>query len=234
MKLISVNIERSKHLDRVIPFLQNEQPEVVCMQELLERDIARLSDALDAVCAFEPCQLYPGEGLQGVGIFSKEPLTERSVDFYWRARRAIRDPFALESTEAKRETEHHLVLSGIVRGMRVATTHFTWTPNGEADEYQREDLAQLLTKLDGLGEFALCGDFNAPRGREIFEAIAAKYTDNIPKEYETSIDKDLHKAGALPYMVDGLFTTPSIVASNVHLVSGVSDHMAIVADIASL
>jgi len=114
---------------------------------------------------------------------------------------------------------------------RVATTHFTWSEKGEASDLQKEDLGKLFPLLEGLREFVLCGDFNAPRGRTTFDAIAAKYKDNIPLEYTTSIDGSMHRAGNLPYMVDGLFTTPEYQASNVALNSGVSDHLAITATI---
>ena len=66
---------------------------------------------------------------------------------------------------------------------------------------------------------------------EAFDRIARKYKDNIPKKYKTSLDQNLHRVKGLQYMVDGLFTTPGYKASNVKLVDGVSDHVAIVADI---
>lgn len=78
----------------------------------------------------------------------------------------------------------------------------------------------------------LAGDFNAPRGGESFSAIAARYRDNIPPNYQTSIYAPLHRSGQdLELMVDGLFTTPGYRAENVELTSGMSDHYAIVADI---
>ncbi len=57
------------------------------------------------------------------------------------------------------------------------------------------------------------------------------YTDNIPSCYTTSIDPHLHRAGALDLLVDVLFTTPKYRASDVRLVSGLSDHMAVAGNI---
>ncbi len=85
--------------------------------------------------------------------------------------------------------------------------------------------------LDAEEGFVLCGDFNAPRGGEIFSELAARYRDNIPAQYTTSIDASLHRAGDLQLMVDGIFTTPEYQASSVLLHSGVSDHYAVTADI---
>jgi len=39
IKIISLNIERSKHIDRILPFLVREQPDVFCVQELCKKDI---------------------------------------------------------------------------------------------------------------------------------------------------------------------------------------------------
>jgi endonuclease/exonuclease/phosphatase family metal-dependent hydrolase len=121
----------------------------------------------------------------------------------------------------------------------IATTHFTWSPKGEANDDQRRDQAALFAILDSLGEFAFAGDFNAPRGKETFSKFAERYQDNIPPHYETSIDVTLHKTRNNPvenarvgkYMVDGLFTTPQYQASNVRLEFGISDHAAIIATI---
>jgi mRNA deadenylase 3'-5' endonuclease subunit Ccr4 len=39
IKLASVNIERSNHLDRVEKFLTGYQPDVLCLQEVCARDL---------------------------------------------------------------------------------------------------------------------------------------------------------------------------------------------------
>ena len=46
-----------------------------------------------------------------------------------------------------------------------------------------------------------------------------------------NIERNLHRYKGVQCMVDVLFTTPSYKASNVKLVDGLSDHMAVVADI---
>jgi len=84
----------------------------------------------------------------------------------------------------------------------------------------------LCAVLETLGDFVLAGDFNAPRGKEIFSLLAERYTDNIPQKYTSSIDGTLHKAGPLPYMIDGIFSTPLYEVVDVEMVCGVSDHCA--------
>jgi endonuclease/exonuclease/phosphatase family metal-dependent hydrolase len=240
LKLISLNIERSKHLDRIIPFLREQKADVVCLQELLERDIPRLEEIIG------PCRVYGiggyhpadapeiGDLVGGHGIFTALPIGATGVAYYAgsleRARsrqsNAVLDDIAVTSCDIEKDEAV----------FRVATTHFTWTPDGSASDKQRRDMKELLRVLGGMGQFVLTGDFNAPRFRngqpgEIFGKLAETYKDNIPPEYTTSIDGTLHRAGQLPYMVDGLFSTSGYTVSDVTLVDGLSDHMAVVATI---
>ncbi|MDQ5951411.1 MAG: hypothetical protein QG639_692, partial [Patescibacteria group bacterium] len=112
---------------------------------------------------------------------------------------------------------------------RIATTHFTWSPAGNTTDAQREDFARLKAILLQYKDLVLCGDFNAPRGREMFSSFESLYKDNVPKEVTTTIDKDLHYAGDknLQLVVDSIFTTPHYQVSEVKMLSGVSDHLGI-------
>lgn len=247
IKLVSLNIERSKHLDRVIPFLKKEAPEVVCLQELAKKDIPQVEEALSAPCYFAPMANHgSGEdgvppGIVGLGMFSRLLVTHQETNYYWGNGDCGSVIYDFSSAAGKHATESYAVLYQDIEKsgerFRVATTHFTWTPDGEADDFQRQDVRSMLAILDTMGDFALCGDFNAPRGGEIFSALAAKYKDNVPSEYKTSLDLSLHRAGKtdgerlVSYMVDGLFTTAGYQASDVRLQFGISDHAAIVATI---
>lgn len=247
IKLISLNIERSKHLSLVIPFLEKEEADVVCLQELAQKDIELFEKALGAECFFAPMADHgDGEdgvapGIVGIGMFSKLPVSQQEVKYYWGAGACDRR-YDFSSAAGKHETESYVLLYQDVEKngeqYRVASTHFTWTPDGEADDLQREDMHSLLRALEELREFTLCGDFNAPRGGEMFSALSERYKDNIPHEYKTSLDLSLHRAGKTEpdrlgrYMVDGLFTTPGYRAEGVHLQFGISDHAAVLATIA--
>jgi len=113
----------------------------------------------------------------------------------------------------------------------VGNTHFTWSENGRTSQQQRVNLKSLLKKIKLFPEIIFCGDFNAPRGKEIFKKISEKYKDNIPLHYKTSIDENLHYAGKLDLMVDGLFSTKEYLVTDTKLINGVSDHYAIITNI---
>lgn len=241
ISLVSVNVERSKHLDLVLPFLRAHNADVICVQELMKRDIPAFEDATNAKGYFsERCVFLarPGEheGIEGQGIFSKFPLLSTRTDCY-AGQCAPLVRFGSDKAEAIGRIARALTtveFEAHGESFQIATTHFTWTPDGRVvTDMQREDLTSLLSLLEGK-EFALCGDFNAARGLEIFDTLASRFKDNIPSRYATSIDGAIHRAGALPFMIDGLFTTPKYVASDVKLHTGVSDHCAITAMISKV
>ncbi len=243
IKLVSINIECSKHLDLVLPFLEKEKPDVVCIQELMEGDIPVFENTIGPIVRYSASMLREADGKvgnMGIGVFTRLPVRTSAVSFY------AGDPqhiprFDPSTAQSKHDTERHSVIFCDVisadEAFRIATTHFTWTPHGEASDDQRRDMEALLVVLDEYKQFVLCGDLNAPRGGEIFAMLDNRFHDNIPLEYKTSIDVNLHHARTTRLheidckMVDGLFTTTDYVASNVKLVFGVSDHAAIVAHI---
>jgi len=242
ISLVSLNVERSKHLDLVEKFLSSRPFDVVCLQELMQKDVDRLSHSLaDAPCYFVPMGLRPQESAapMGIGIFSRLRVTATDARYYFGAGDIL--PESTQSDASTYNTLNRLIAIADVekddRTYRICTTHFTWTPDGRPSDEQRHDMSALLDILGGLDEFVFCGDLNAPRGGEIFEQLAAKYKDNIPPQYKTSIDLSLHRAGTTnaeelsTKMVDGLFSTPGYVISDVELIPGVSDHMAIVATV---
>jgi hypothetical protein len=241
MRLVSVNVERSKNLGTVLPFLRKLNPDIACLQELLVRDIPRFEEIVGSCVVYGPnCLHVPDHPdtkpqVMGVGIFTRLPILLADTRYYCGSKKK-----AVSPPEKVYMEDHCLALCDVLFGDRVyrcATTHFTWTQRGEANDLQRLNMSRLMQVLDGYGDFVLTGDYNAPRGGEIFAKLSSRLKDNIPAHHETSIDVSVHAAGRLrPHeladkMVDGLFTTPGYAASNVELVFGVSDHAAIVADI---
>ncbi len=237
MKLVSINIEGSKHLHRVIPFLRIEKPDVICVQEIMSADVTFFGLELGMKGYFVPMgyDLPTGQtGLTGIAIFSKYPMNEIFKDYYVGSEEKVMK-VDKSSPKALPLTVQNAVLLCVIQigdtRFRVATTHGPWTENGDTTEYQLADFDRMIEILEKSGQFILTGDLNAPRGKEAFAKLAERYKDNIPPQYTTSLDQDLHRVKGLQWMVDGLFTTPSYTAKNVRLISGVSDHMAIVADI---
>lgn len=240
LRFVSVNIEQDKHVDTVLSFLKEQNPDVVCLQEVFERDMPRFEKELGMRGIFSLVfrrsrvsggitEIIP----MGVAILTRLPVVRVSAQYY------KGDPLNLpvylgpmDNTEARVLLSVIIDVSGTL--YTIGTTHFTWSENGEADDRQRNDVKSLFGELDKFSDgIVFAGDFNAPRGREIFSEIAKRFKDNIPEHYTTSLDQSLHYAPSAVknLMVDGIFSTPEYFVTNVALHFGVSDHAAIVANI---
>lgn len=240
MKLISLNIEGDKHLvARIFPFLEQERADVLCLQEVFQQDLLKIAKttALSDYVFVPQANIsqnnphLPVKGDWGLAIFAKE-LSNVQQQYYVGQPDLVPEFFANNDPNSM----NRLLLSAVVnvagQDFQIATTHFTWSGAGEISDLQLQNFKRLEKQLDQFKDLILCGDFNTPRGGEIFDRLAEKYQDNVPQDLDTTIDGNMHKSGKdIRLVVDGLFTSKKYSVSKVKVVSGVSDHMAVVADI---
>lgn len=237
VKLFNLNIEGDKHFQRWLPAALREKPEVVCLQEVFGKDMDFISDTLGMTGYFVPTMdiaevnkynISP-RGLWGIGFFTNLTHTTPAVQYY-----------AGEGTIAvfKRpeDSARALIVSTVTSSsgeqLNIATTHFTWTHNGEANENQRVDLTALLEAVEGYTDIVLCGDFNAPRGKETFDRLASVFHDNLPQDVVSTLDADLHyKKGAIQLAVDTIFSSSGYKVTDCRVLTGISDHSGLVAEI---
>jgi len=240
ISLISLNIERDKHLERIIPFLKKQRPDVVCLQEVYRKDFLRLKKLLKMNGRFVPMSMgrhATNERLKAFGVCILTKLSGRFAEkFYYGNPHLPLNVFRKpnEKTVDQKTIKKVFLYGTLKKGkthFTIGTTHFTWSADGKIDAHQRRDAVALLRIFRSIPDIVFCGDFNAPRGHETFELFSRKFTDHIPLRYKTSIDPRFHRAGKLQLMVDGLFSVPHYRAKNVRLVCGLSDHCAIIAKI---
>lgn len=237
LKLLTLNIESYRHLHRVRPLIAEHLPDVLCLQEVLERDVAELA-SIGGYCAKYAPSAYlevpQADGTQsveswGLAVLTRVPVRSQSVAYYSREASipVIREPDDPRSLLIMTELLHEQQV------IRLGTTHFMWSPNGMISDKQREDFARLKPLLAQYPDYLLCGDFNAPRGREMFAMFEDELglTDHLPRHIHSTLDPLLHRAGHLQYAVDTIFATPEYLVSDVKVIDGVSDHKAIVATI---
>ncbi len=238
IRLASINIERSKHLRLVEKFLRWYEPDVLCLQELCQRDIPFFEDLIGHELHYVPMCYHPAEEDPepvGVGLIAWGAMQDVTVDYYHGQPHPLRHiRFITEADgyiRADNDSISNMLLCATYQGFRIGTTHLNVTRQGQAEPWQMESAAKLVklaqAQTERAGGLLLCGDFNAPRGRATFDILAKAFTDGIPPGYTTSIDGSIHKAGQLPYMVDGLFHTPSYRLDQPRLHTGVSDHCAL-------
>lgn len=239
LTLISVNIEGHRHLDRLLPFLVAEKPDIVCLQEAFEVDLPQFEAVLGMKSTFAPMSnvtetsVHQSHALGALGIaqLTALPIKHQQAEYYVGSPEKL--PIFFDNEEPN--SMNLILLSATVtkneQDFTVATTHFTWSPRGQYTPEQARDAANLFKILDQHSEIILCGDLNSPRDGEpenVFNTLARRYSDNIPADVTTSIDGELHKAGHLTMMVDSLFTSDAYRAKEVRVVDGISDHKGVV------
>lgn len=237
MKIISINIEQDKHLQRVREFLLRERADVVVLLEASESDLDFLLSEYPQRLFLPNFRFQDGRQI-GVAMASKVEMTSKER-FYC-------DGDLSKVPLHGLGTHRPAVVGATFEGVQIYATHFTWTPDMSETEAQHQHLDYLLARLAGK-QMVLCGDFNIPRGNEAYAKLAKCYKDNIPSEVVTTIDPLLHRAnlakippspiatdghgGILRVVVDYIWSTPKYTVSQVRVVSGVSDHCGLVGEI---
>lgn len=235
IKLLSCNIEGRKHYDRLLPFIASKHPEVICLQEVFECELEFLARQFNMDYVFTPIldsdfkNIFDIDplGYWGIAIFTNMPVVAQGEYYYVGSRAQIPKVDESNSNSLNRAVRWvDVKKDGQV--FRLATTHFTWSPNGEFIPLQGENLAVMEQFLKSdLCDFVLCGDFNSPRGGEIYNRLTTWLTDHLPPEIKTTIDKNWHRAGDLQFVVDYMFSTKAYSVSDIKAHGNVSDHLAL-------
>jgi len=243
MKCISLNVEVERHTDRILPFLEKEKADIVCLQESTQYYEKALQKLGYTTCFLPRCKKnIDGELLvEGILLGSLHPVTFKTF-YYSKIYKEL--PEEVHGLTTGPNSQRGIILGTIQYESQthvIGTTHFTWTPNGSIpNQSQQEDMVSFIEYISTLPPHCMCGDFNIPRYQNpLYTTLTEVYEDEIPKSYTSSLDKKIHRLGAFEekailfesYMVDYIFTQPPYSAENVRLEFGVSDHTAVVATI---
>lgn len=237
LKLLTLNIEHDRHLDRVMQTIATHLPDIVCLQEVFEKDCAKLAAVGDYHVKYAISTLMPeGEAGNtsprswGVAMLTRVPVRHQTVAYY-------DDDPRIRIFKGPMDPRHMVVTTELQhdgRLYRFGTTHFTWSMAGATTAEQLADFGRLKQVLQPYPDYVLCGDFNAPRGGE----LSAKFIDelglidHLPANVTTTIDPQFHCAGALELAVDTIFSTPEYSVTEVQVLEGISDHKGILASVA--
>jgi endonuclease/exonuclease/phosphatase family metal-dependent hydrolase len=240
VKLVSINIEGRKHLEeKVLPFIREQNPDVITLQEVFQEDIKKIEQSTGMKSIFAPMAhvtqvdtpIPENNNIWGTLILSRLPIVGSGYETYFKYQGKDEIPVfvSTKNVEQMNRALSWITVQADGEEMTFATTHFTWSKGGETTPLQEEAYQNLEVILEKIPISVLTGDFNAPRGRKIFTKLAKRYKDNIPQDVVTTIDNVLHKAPEdIMLVVDGLFSSKDYDVSNVQVLSGVSDHMAVI------
>lgn len=236
LHVLTLNIEGNRHLDRWLPVVKSKKPDVLCLQEVFELDLPRIQQELGMQAQYAPMVRYesenkyniPPRGVWGIAILTSAPVSTVRADYYKGS--------AAVTTFAEPNDAARVLLSVDYakddQVYRVGNTHFTWSSNGQINQEQATDITALESVLANYDELIFCGDFNAPRGRDIHNRLAALMQRSVPDEVTTTIDGDFHYAGSLELVVDDIFLSAGYQLEAVEVIAGLSDHKGVWAQIA--
>ena len=156
MRIASWNVNSVRtRLDQVLAWLEQEQPDVLCLQE------TKVSDELFPLAAFEQlgyqCAISGQKSYNGVALLSRLPLEDVQIGF---TALLPNDPEAAELSEQKR------VISALVDGVRVLNLY---VPNGSSLKSEKYPyklawlacLQRYLVEQEQQGDpLCMVGDFN--------------------------------------------------------------------------
>src|SRR6187431_1660059 len=90
LKLLTLNMEKDRHLDRVRSTIETQLPDIVCLQEVLEADCAKLAAAGGYQVKYavmtrmqSGTPLKPVQGLTwGTAMLTRVPVQSQSTVYY--------------------------------------------------------------------------------------------------------------------------------------------------------
>ena len=166
MRIASWNVNSVRtRLDQVLAWLQQQQPEVLCLQE------TKVADELFPHSAFEQlgysCAISGQKAYNGVALISRLPMDDIQIGF---------TALLPHDAEAPGLSEQKRVISALIDGVRVLNLY---VPNGssltsEKYAYKLEWLACLkryLVEQEQQGDpLCMVGDFNiGPEARDLHD-----------------------------------------------------------------
>ncbi len=246
LKIFTLNIEGDKHLKNIVSFLLSQNFDVVCLQEVFEKDLEEFKVIPNIHILYSAQRnrksiikdIYYNEGCVMITKLS----IEDSGEFYYHGSSDIPSNFISGSAEHIRRTESRSlqwikVKDNERKTFTIMNTHFTWTDDGLINDFQKNDYQILHKKMSEFDDVIICGDFNMPRDRnELYKMFLEDgYVDHIPQNIITSIDVNIHERGQhliigkiLQHtMVDYVFSTSNFTAKNFKHHHGLSDHFGI-------
>jgi endonuclease/exonuclease/phosphatase family metal-dependent hydrolase len=242
LKLVSLNMEGPKHYSTVFPFVDRENPDVLCLQEAPQETRNFLQERGYKTTFAPMCSRTFEDTKHVIGILLATKLPQKTHLFYYWENPGGATALYNPKQPALSVSNAYLMATIQNNGSEynIATTHVMDTKNGASDSHQEKGVSLLINSLKKDPSHIICGDFNMPRHHNhLYEKFTNLYKDEIPRHYQSSLDKNLHRLGNVKidqpifdkFMVDYIFSQPEYEVTAVHLEFGVSDHAAIVANI---
>lgn len=255
LKILQINIENDKHLDKIINLVKEKDPDIVCMQEVVVDSWVYVLENMGYSFCFAPMLVLDGKE-EGVLIFSKYKILKNKVFRYDLNKGNTlpvfnkKDLALIDGVRPWCRFLYHFVLlntsleiNNIV--FNVVTTHFPVADHVVPDLpfHMFKDNQNLIDLLCIRNHFDLfiqnlskikkplifTADLNTPRGSFIYDDLAHLLVDWVPQNLNTTLDSKNHRVKELNLVVDTIMTSQDFDLINFEVIEGVSDHKALLA-----
>ncbi|MFA6445755.1 MAG: endonuclease/exonuclease/phosphatase family protein [Candidatus Paceibacterota bacterium] len=257
IKVLHLNIERDKHLDSVVNFVELHKPDIMCFCEIREKDAVDFSQRFNCKYVYSPL-FNTKDGTHGQAIFYRVPILDSLISSYGSDLKeelpfiVVDAPTPNNNRPVDRFHWNYTLLTITIQNSNgdkiiIGTTHFPVadhsTPGYEDHsfdeitdvidiDYVRECFDRFMSVIRKLPyPLIFTADMNNPRGEYIYDTLAHNLLDLTPIDIESTLDQNLHRRKDLHLVVDTIMTSPGIETARVKIFDGVSDHKALIADV---
>jgi len=243
--LLTYNIWSGKYWKEVINFLQAENPDVICLQEVgiynpyheESKDIdmcAKLQAALpDHNLLYAPIGKRLSNNKEesfGNAILTKFPISASETHYLLHPLRWTKK----HEEQSRNILEVNLLVKD--RAFTVVTGHLTYAPEFNDTEDQIKEAAQILNIIKGKSPLIFAGDYNSHANTRVFRMLKEKLPISDGKlsptfaKYPFSYN-DFSVSG-LEYKIDHILGTKDVRILNAKVIDvPYSDHLPISAEI---
>lgn len=225
---MSWNIWKGKFLEKVIEQIQQENPDIVCLQEVIEQEkdgekiniaqqiASKLGYEFVYCKAFHTDRHTPSYDI-GDAILSKFPILSSSCHFLSSLDEykdsAVTEPRTAVKIEVKTDSQT----------LTIITCHLGYSEKFQETDIRNTQLDRLLTLIPKTSAI-LTGDFNSQPDSRVLRILnnSLVNTDRDQTEYSyTEMKEENHPE----YRIDYIFITPDIIAKNFQILpTDASDH----------
>jgi endonuclease/exonuclease/phosphatase family metal-dependent hydrolase len=235
MKIMSWNIWKGKFLDKVIAQIEQETPDVVCLQEVIEQEIdgQRVNSAQRIASKlgyeFVYCKAFTTDRHTpvfdiGDAILSKVPILSSSCHFLSTLEEyqgsAVSEPRTAVKVEVKTST-------GTVS---IITCHLGYSEKFQETDIRNTQLDRLLSLIPKTSAI-LTGDFNSQPDSRTLRILNNSLTNTDRDQTEYSYT-DMKEENHPEYRIDYIFTTADVASKDFQILpTDASDHSPLTVEI---
>jgi endonuclease/exonuclease/phosphatase family metal-dependent hydrolase len=248
-KLISYNIWHGKKWDILLPWLKEQNPDILCLQEVTSYkqnwgdnqdvdlfEVLKQELDLNGVLGKAWHERDEYESYQGCAILTRFPITSHRIHFL-SGNLSYGDEFDHDwSREPRVAVEASLDVHS--QAVSIYTTHLSY------HKYFADDARKLrqATKLHRLAVNSashtptlICGDFNSLPKSKVIDLFSSTFTNCLDRKSFRSFARypfkhDDFEVNTLEYLLDNLFVSDGITCQNIEVPNtAASDHLPIIA-----